>query len=178
LIVDGGYSQTARGILVSGIDQLSVVLRRISQLSMALPNTPLQMYHKAIQTERIAEVKQRIGQNIYRKSLLEYWDGACAVTGVSVNEVLKASHAKPWADCQSDDERLSVYNGFLLSANLDALFDKGLISFASDGQVMISSMVPAPQLLLLSISSSTRLRRISPDHEPFLVWHHSRIFRV
>ena len=40
---------------------------------------------------------------------------------------------KPWAKCASDDERLDVFNGLLLSANLDAAFDAGLVTFDDAG---------------------------------------------
>jgi hypothetical protein len=42
----------------------------------------------------------------------------------------------------NDTERLSKFNGILLSANLDALFDKHLISFKDDGTVMVSPRFP------------------------------------
>lgn len=72
-------------------------------------------------TERL--VKERVGQDIYRAALMNYWGGTCAVTGCSLKDALRASHAKPWKDCSTDAERLNVYNGFLLTSNLDALFD-------------------------------------------------------
>ena len=76
-------------------------------------------------TEVERMVRQRIGQQNFRQALMTYWGGACAVTGIDVSDVLRASHIKPWAECATDAERLDVFNGFLLSANLDALFDKG-----------------------------------------------------
>jgi putative restriction endonuclease len=74
-------------------------------------------------------VRQRVGQQAFRHAMLDYWGGACAVTGVAVPQALRASHAKAWALCATDAERLDVYNGFLLSANLDALFDANLATF-------------------------------------------------
>lgn len=46
------------------------------------------------EVERI--VKESVGQDICRNALIKYWQGACAVTGCTVNDVLKASHAKTW----------------------------------------------------------------------------------
>ena len=44
-------------------------------------------------------------------------------TGVALPpELLRASHAKPWAKA-SDIERLDSFNGLLLSVHLDAMFD-------------------------------------------------------
>ncbi len=82
-------------------------------------------------------VRQRVGQQTFRQAMLDYWGGACAVTGLALPQALRASHAKPWAECVSDAERLDVFNGFLLSANLDALFDQFLISFTDDGELLM-----------------------------------------
>ena len=68
---------------------------------------------------------------------MNYWSGACAVTGVAEPSLLRASHIIPWAKCESDEERLNVYNGLLLAAHLDAAFDAGLISFEDDGRIIL-----------------------------------------
>lgn len=67
---------------------------------------------------------------------MDYWGGACAVTGIALPELLRASHAKPWAKCDTDQERLNVFNGFLRCAHLDALFDRGLMTFEEDGKTV------------------------------------------
>ena len=46
-------------------------------------------------TEAPRVVRERIGQQRYRKALEQLWDGKCAVTGVSEPCLLRASHAKP-----------------------------------------------------------------------------------
>src|ERR1039458_5220747 len=74
---------------------------------------------------------QRIGQDIFRDALMDYWNGHCPMTGITEPELLRASHIVPWADC-TDAQRLDVYNGLLLSALWDAAFDRGLISFTDD----------------------------------------------
>jgi hypothetical protein len=63
-------------------------------------------------TERDAIVKSRVGQGRYRKELLAMWK-SCAVTGLDIPELLRASHIKPWSDC-NDRERVEAYNGLLL----------------------------------------------------------------
>ncbi|MDC0682621.1 HNH endonuclease signature motif containing protein [Sorangium atrum] len=50
------------------------------------------------------------------------------MTGLAVPALLRASHIKPWADCETDAERLDVYNGILLAPHLDAAFDRGFIT--------------------------------------------------
>jgi hypothetical protein len=116
-------------------------------------------------------VRQRVGHDIYRQSLLDYWGGACAVTGVALREVLRASHAKPWAECGSDEERLNVFNGFLLAAHLDAVFDRHLLTFAPDGTVMLAARLGDEVRMKLGLTGGLRLRWLSPGHEPFLAEH-------
>lgn len=47
-------------------------------------------------TERVAEVRQRVGQDLFRDALMRYWGGRCAISGVGESALLRASHAKPW----------------------------------------------------------------------------------
>lgn len=75
---------------------------------------------------------QRIGQDVFRDALMDYWGGRCPLTGIADRALLRASHIVPWAEC-SDERRLDVHNGLLLSALWDAAFDQGLVSFADDG---------------------------------------------
>ncbi|MBU2981021.1 HNH endonuclease, partial [Lentibacter algarum] len=58
---------------------------------------------------------------------------------ISETALLVASHIKPWRDCRDDpDDCLNPDNALLLSPNWDALFDKGFISFADSGSLLIS----------------------------------------
>ncbi len=115
---------------VTSLSELHRLVRRAFQLSKTLPHELLHTFEKQTATlprstdaERV--VIQRVGQNIFRAGLLEYWEGHCAITGLAVPELLRASHIKPWADCASDAERLDVFNGLLLAPHLDAAFDCG-----------------------------------------------------
>ena len=64
--------------------------------------------------------------------------------------MLKASHIKPW-NISDDYERLDEYNGLLLTPNLDAAFDSGLISFDKDGVILISKKPRDEQKATLGI---------------------------
>ena len=111
-------------------------------------------------TQRFQQILARVGQGEYREKLEKLWNSACAVTGCNIREVLRASHAKPWKDC-NEEQRLDGYNGLLLSANYDALFDKGLISFSplNDGwKIMMSSSIDISQLELLGINENDYLK--------------------
>lgn len=167
--------------------QLGQVLRRAAELAHSLPNQAASNFHDRLakELERIKDtgteaeriVKQRIGQDAFRDALMEYWGGTCAVTGVSIPEVLRSSHAKPWSHCETDEERLNVYNGFLLSANLDALFDKGLITFAPGGELEVAPHLAPNELSRLSVGRHLKLRWIDPQHLPFLKYHRTNVFK-
>jgi predicted restriction endonuclease len=64
--------------------------------------------------------------------------GRCPLTGICDPALLRASHIIPWADCESDAERLDVHNGLLLSALWDAAFDRALVTFGDHGRPHVS----------------------------------------
>lgn len=139
-------------------------------ISATAPSTPAN-------TELVAEVRRRVGQDRFRDALLDYWDGQCAVTGLAVPELLRASHAKPWA-VASDAERLNVHNGLLLAVHLDALFDRGLLTFNSAGEGIMSVQLSQESRSLIGVSAPTiRLRHLGSGHARFLAWHRQHVFR-
>ena len=172
--------------VVSTIDQLAKLLRRAAKLAQVLPNQAANDFELQVQeelakfptdtfigTEVERMVRQRIGQNSFRNAMLNYWGGSCAVTGIAVPEVLRASHAKPWVDCTNDAERLDVFNGFLLSANLDALFDRCLITFDDMGKIVISPRLSQDQCDTLGLSPDLCLHWIANEHLFYLRYHRS-----
>jgi hypothetical protein len=94
-------------------------------------------------TEREVFAKARIGQGLFRENVIGAWGvgEACAVTGVTLREVLIASHVRAWSDCQTRQDRLNGANGVLLCAHLDKLFDAHLISFDDNGLVIFGDTV-------------------------------------
>lgn len=125
-------------------------------------------------TEAPRVVRERIGQQRYRKRLEELWEHQCAVTLVRDPILLRASHAMPWAECKSGADRLSPYNGFLLNVALDALFDKFLISFDEQGTIMLASSLKLEELKDIGITKELKLRKLLPQHERFLSYHRER----
>lgn len=89
------------------------------------------------ETERNYLRSSRVGQGQFRKDLISKYGGRCPVTGIEQDQLLVASHIKPWKVC-TNAERLDSNNGILLSALVDRLFDKGLVSFSEDGAVIAS----------------------------------------
>lgn len=87
-------------------------------------------------TEVVATVKQRRGQEYFRDAVLNNFGGACGVSRIAVRQLLVASHILPWRSHAA--ERLNVRNGLCLSRLHDAAFDIGLISFDDDLRMMLS----------------------------------------
>lgn len=125
------------------------------------------------ETEKQQLVKARLGQGLFRDRLVAFW-GKCCVTGLDLRSVLRASHIKPWRDC-CNSERLDVYNGLLLSPNMDALFDKGFISFSDTGEILISSQLTEDYMHLLGCSTSMRVNLV-PEHEKYFSYHRNNLF--
>jgi hypothetical protein len=122
-----------------------------------------------------ALIDARVGQGRYRRELENIWDGKCSVTGFSMPQLLRASHVKPWS-VSNDKERLDPQNGLLLTANLDRLFDSGLVSFNKIGEMLISKAISAADRAFLGIP---RKLRIHPSEKlsEYLKYHHNYIFK-
>lgn len=171
----------AGGREVPNMPTLHRLLRRAFLLSKALPNELLHTYEKQVaalprRTEAERLVIQRVGQNLFRDGLLDLWERRCAVTGLAVPALLRASHIKPWADCESDAERLDVYNGILLAPHLDAAFDRGFITVLDDGTIAVSDALDASAREILGLDRPLRVRGITEGHRNYLPWHRNSVF--
>lgn len=172
-------------VAVSSVSELSALhhlVRRSFQLARALPDEPLKAFidktaglFGGTEAERL--VVQRVGQAVFRERLVDYWEGQCAITGLSVCDLLRASHIKPWADCESDAERLDVFNGLLLAPQLDAVFDRGFITVEPDGSVIVSDALDSTARLQLALASPLRIVKLTESHRKYLLWHRERVFR-
>lgn len=161
---------------------LDHLLGRAFALARALPNQLLATWQSQVKTlsvtERESLVRQRIGQELFREGLLALWGGRCAVTGLNEPALLRASHAKPWKDA-SDVERLDVYNGLLLAAQLDAAFDKGLITCDENGVVIPSTTLSEETLAVLGLAKGRSLVLQVPlrlQHQPYMAWHRTHVY--
>lgn len=123
-------------------DELRVAVLKILARTPGEPEIvqDLQDILASSDTMKLALVQARIGQGAYRAGLMKAWDGRCAVTACAIPEMLRASHVKPWR-ASDNVERLDAQNGLLLAAHLDALFDRGLISFADDGRMLVAEAI-------------------------------------
>lgn len=130
-------------------------------------------YSGLSETERETVVQSRVGQGRFRNNLINYWK-CCAVTGCKVISLLRASHIKPWRDC-NNEERLDTYNGLLLVPNLDSAFDNGFISFSNGGLILISSKLDKKAKKRLGINEEMMIRKVEQNHIKYLDYHRKEV---
>ncbi|WP_374145812.1 HNH endonuclease [Sphingomonas sp. 28-63-12] len=124
-------------------------------------------------TERERLQAARVGQGEFRDRLMIYWNGACPVAGVDHAALLRASHIKAWREA-TNAERLDPFNGILLCAHIDALFDRHLITFEDDGRLCISSSVSDENRSRLGLEPAMRITGLDARHGEYLAHHRSR----
>ena len=128
------------------------------------------------QTEKNQIIKSRIGQGYFRRSLIQNC-GFCPMTLIDDTRLLTASHIKPWRDC-SNEERLNVNNGILLTPTFDRLFDKGYISFRNNKSLIISSLLTENNIQKLGITQNMLIEHLPiAGREVFLEYHRDVILQ-
>ena len=162
------------------IQALDALVDTIYRLSVSLPAHPLALFRARLAeepvrpTEAEAVRRFRIGQDVFRAALLDYWGGVCPLTGIKEAPLLRASHIRPWAECD-DAERLDVYNGLLLSALWDAAFDRGLVSFDDAGVALFAPSLGAAARQALAVRAiAPAIGGLRPQHAVRLVEHRRR----
>lgn len=128
-------------------------------------------------TDRLTFIYARVGQKKFREDLLDYWKENCAVTGLSKLKLLRASHIKP-RYLTEQENRNNSFNGLLLAANVDAVFDNGFISFDENVNILISSMLNSEDAKKIGIYNNMSLRKkLDERHKPFLKYHRENVFK-
>jgi putative restriction endonuclease len=130
--------------------------------------------------EVLRQTKVRVNQKFFRKMILADYGAQCSLTGLTVPEVLRASHIVGWAE--DKDNRMNPANGLCLSATYDAAFDKHLISFDEDYRMIFSSTLKEfysneafkTQFLAFKGRRITLPKRYYPD-QTFLERHRAKI---
>jgi hypothetical protein len=164
--------------ILASLAELYAALDRVYKLAMSLPEAPLERFRaKTTNLPRTTEAErmviQRIGQDVFRDALMDYWGSRCPMTGITEPGLLRASHIVPWADC-TDAHRLDVHNGLLLSALWDAAFDKGLVSFSDDGAALANAQLSEAARSALALDSEPKLMGLREAHRINLALHRTR----
>ena len=128
-------------------------------------------------TSRRGLVTSRVGQGEYRRRILHRWNHKCAVKGSKITEILIASHIVPWRD-STDAERLDVDNGILLSPTYDALFDRHYISFADNGNIILSKALSIEEFMNIGVDGSEKIENLSDKNRTYLARHRKNLIVI
>lgn len=127
------------------------------------------------ETEKLRLVQSRRGQGVYRANL-EQFETACRVTGVTHLRHLRASHIKPWS-VSTNFEKLDGNNGLLLSPHIDHLFDRGYLSFADDGAILLGAGCDKDTLAKWQVEEGTVCGPFRAEQLPYLSYHREFILK-
>lgn len=130
------------------------------------------------ETEKQAIIVARRGQGRFKENVLRM-EKQCRITKVDRIDHLRASHIKPWRDCDNDhQQRLDGENGFLLTPTIDHLFDRGYISFENHGELLISPAAHRDSLQRMGIEVERRLYvgSFSEGQKRYLEFHRDSVF--
>jgi hypothetical protein len=127
--------------------------------------------------EKFTQSRARIGQGKYRKNLLQQCP-ICPITLVSDDRLLIASHIKPWAKSNSQ-EQLDPHNGFMFTPTFDFLFDRGFMSFTNNKKTILSPFLSKMTYSKLNISNNKTIPHLIMDdkREKYLKYHRANILK-
>ena len=130
--------------------------------------------------EKQVQTRARVGQNLFRKSVLSSYNFRCCISELSVQKLLVASHIIPWKDDQNN--RLNPRNGLCLSMIHDKAFDLGMITITDDLKVLVSQKYHSESdeffqnsLGYFDGKELVLPNKFSPDRD-FLAYHREEIF--
>ncbi|WCM41367.1 HNH endonuclease [Flavobacterium sp. CBA20B-1] len=126
-------------------------------------------------TSKSIQAKIRIGQEKFRKNLIKHLK-ECPITGIDEKRILLASHIKPWS-VSTNEERLDIYNGFIFSPTIDKLFDKGLITFENNKELIISPTLSEVNIGSIGIIPGKKYFKLPIENRiNYLEFHRENIF--
>lgn len=129
-------------------------------------------------TEKETIIIARKGQGRFRNNVLSIMP-FCPFTGISLPNLLRASHILPWKDCSSNEQRLDGFNGLSLTPTYDVLFDSGLISFQNNGALLVSTRLPIEVISALNLTPHGiyNICNINGLRNTYLDYHRNNVFR-
>ena len=129
--------------------------------------------------ERETLIRSRVNQSFFRKSILASYENRCCITGITIPELLIASHIVPWSVDKKN--RMNPCNGLCLNALHDKAFDTGLITIMPDYTIKLSDTLKRKYSVIDSFFTYyenkiiTLPQRFLPSAE-FIRYHNEQIF--
>lgn len=119
-------------------------------------------------------VKARVNQGKFREQLKNRYKHCC-LCGVSNDNLLIASHIKPWAVSEAK-EKLDINNGLLLCPNHDKLFDGGYISFDDNGSILISEKLENNDRVFMNVTEKMSVT-LYEESKNYMEYHREYVFQ-
>ncbi|MNU99403.1 hypothetical protein D3C71_895330 [compost metagenome] len=130
--------------------------------------------------ERETLIKARVNQSFFRKAVLSSYKSSCCITGITIPELLIASHIVPWS--KDSKNRVNPSNGLCLNSLHDRAFDTGLITITPDYTIKLSDkLLKNLDSNLIGFFSqyhnkSIQLPKRFLPEKSFLEWHNENVF--
>ncbi|HBQ3797880.1 TPA: HNH endonuclease, partial [Salmonella enterica subsp. enterica serovar Senftenberg] len=77
--------------------------------------------------------------------------------------------------CHTGKERLDPFNGIILAAHIDLLFDQGWLSFNDDGEILLSNELNPNIASQLELPK--KIKKFPLESIYYLEWHRKNILR-
>jgi putative restriction endonuclease len=130
---------------------------------------------------REAIIRARVNQGFFRAAVLAAYGVRCCITGLSIPQLLSASHIVPWS--VDLENRTNPRNGLCLNSIHDRAFDCGLLTVTPEFRVKVSRRIrsattdPAAHEFLERYNecSISMPKRFVPEVK-FLEYHNRAIF--
>lgn len=159
--------------------EVEAAYERLSRQKVEIKEMEWEASKGSTETQRLVKVR-RI-QGFFRATVLSSYEFRCALSDITIPELLNASHIIPWS--ANTNRRADPRNGIALNALYDRAFDCGLITFDESLKLVLSSRLQKGKLPKLQKGcfldlEGKKLRlpaRFSPDPLA-LTYHREKIF--
>ena len=134
--------------------------------------------------DKAQTIKARVNQSFFRSAVLSAYNNTCCITGLSIPNLLIASHIKPWKDSDHATERTNPRNGLCLNALHDKVFDAGLITIDINYRIILSKDIKdmLPNEVVSNYFERYEGKHIQTPHrflpmKELLEYHNKNIFK-
>ena len=151
----------------------SIEIEHLAEKAIKADN--LEIFANLRTTEINTQTKQRLGQRVLRRIVLENYSNKCALCEITQDDLLICSHIKPWSI--DEENRLNPSNAIALCALHDKLFENGYFGLDSSCKVILSQRADDNIKGLLNGVSFRVPFRGKPDQR-MLKWHREQIVEI
>lgn len=129
----------------------------------------------------LSKVRNSGSQQIWKNALMAIRgeNVKCDISNCKIKNknILIASHIKPYSVCKPI-EKFSIENGLILCPNHDKLFDKGYLSFSTDGQLIINyRILNENDFFNLGINIDSKISVNNKVMSDYLNFHNKNVYK-